>query len=130
MADINRVELFGRFGTDVELRNLPSGRELAVFSLATDTGYVDKDQGAWSPNLQWHQCFTFQASLVGVLKERGKRGARAIVVGQLASRRWRKDGEENDRTEIEIMIGFGGSVNFVDHDRPAGKPDRNQTDAI
>jgi hypothetical protein len=46
MTDINRVELFGCFGADVEIRHRQSGREIAVFSLATDTGYFDKERAS------------------------------------------------------------------------------------
>jgi single-strand DNA-binding protein len=125
MADINRVELFGRFSADVEIQPGPSSRELTVFSMATDIGYFDKEQDARSPNLQWHYCFTYQHGPVRILKEHGRKGARAIVVGQLEYRNWRRDGEDTDRTKVEIMIGFKGTVNFVDHDRAAeiNRPD-------
>lgn len=121
MADINRVELFGRFGNDAEFRTTRSGREIASFSLATDTGHFDKDKGGWQENLQWHKIVTFQKGLIAVLKDRGKKGVRVIVSGELTYLTWRKDGEATDRRETEIVVGMDGGLNFVDRDRDGAR---------
>lgn len=118
MADINRVELFGRFGNDAEIRTTQSGREVATFSIATDTGWYDKEKGEWQKNLNWHKVVTFQPGLIGILKERGRKGTRVIVIGEIAYRTWRKDGEQSDRTESEILISVDESVNFIDREKP------------
>jgi len=117
MADINRVELFGRLGNDAEIRKTQSGREVATFSFATDTGWYDKEKGEWQKNLNWHKVVTYQPGLIGVLKDRGKKGVRAIVDGELSHRTWRKEGEETDRTESEVLINVDGRINFVDRER-------------
>jgi len=117
MVDINRVELFGRLGSDAEIRTTQSGRDVASFSLATDTGWPDKDKGEWRKNLHWHKIITFQLGLVGVLRDKGKKGVRVIVNGELSYRAWRKDGEATDRIEAEIIVGNDGGINFIDRDK-------------
>ena len=117
MADINQVELLGRLGNDAEVRTTQSGRDVASFSIATDTGWYDKDKGEWRKNLHWHKIVTFQPGLIGVLRDKGKKGVRVIVTGELTYRAWRKDGETTDRSEAEIIVGNDGGINFIDRDK-------------
>ena len=111
MADINQVELLGRLGSDAEIRSTQSGRDVASFSIATDTGWYDKDKG------EWHKIVTFQPGLIGVLRDKGKKGVRVIVTGELTYRAWRKDGEATDRSDAEIIVGNDGGINFIDRDK-------------
>jgi single-strand DNA-binding protein len=69
-------------------------------------------------NLNWHRIVTFQPGLIDRLRERGKKGVRVTVEGEIQYRSYRKDGEQTDRREAEI--GNGGVLNFIDSDRPAG----------
>ena len=117
MADINDVRLLGRIGADAEIRSTQSGKDVATFSVATDTGWYDKDKGEWHENTQWHRVVTFQPGLISVLKEKAKKGVRVIVDGELSYRSWRKDGESTDRQQAEIVIGSDGKVNFIDRDK-------------
>ena len=121
MADINRIELLGRIGSDAEIRTTQSGKDVASFSLATDTGWYDKDKAEWRKNLHWHKIVTFQPGLVGILREKGKKGVRLIVTGELQHRSWRKDGEATDRSESEIIVGSDGSLNFIDREKADGQ---------
>jgi single-strand DNA-binding protein len=116
MSDINRIELFGRLGGEPEFRTTQSGREVAGFSLATDTGWYDNEKGEWQKNLHWHKIVTFQPGLIATLRDRGRKGIRVIVTGELAYRTWRKDGEQTDRTESEVIVNPAGGINFVDRE--------------
>jgi single-strand DNA-binding protein len=120
MADINEVRLLGRIGADAEFSTTQSGRDVASFSLATDTGWYDKDAGEWHKNLHWHRIVTFQSGLIARLRERGKKGARVIVDGELQYRDYRKQGESSDRHVAEVLVNRDGGLNFIDSDRPAG----------
>jgi single-strand DNA-binding protein len=117
MADFNQVTLIGRLGKDAEIRTLPGGGEVASFSVATDTGYKDKQSGEWKKNTHWHQIVTFQEGIIKMLKSRGKKGARVFLQGQLENRSWRKDGETTDRIQAEIKIGPQDTFTFLDADK-------------
>lgn len=117
MADINRVQLLGRIGADAEFRFTQGGKEVASFSLATDTGRFDKESNEWRKNVQWHRVYTFQSRLLDRLRERGKKGTRVIVEGEIRYRSYRKEGESTDRKDAEIEVGSGGNINFIDADR-------------
>jgi single-strand DNA-binding protein len=116
MGDINQVQIFGRIGADPEIRTTQSSREVASFSVATDTGWYDKEKGAWHENTQWHRVVTFQPGLIGVLKDKVKKGVRVIVTGEMNYRNWRKDGETSDRQQAEIVVGSDGKINFIDRE--------------
>jgi single-strand DNA-binding protein len=120
MADINKLQVLGRLGADAEFRFTQSGREVASFTLATDTGWFDKETNEWRKNVNWHRIFTFQPGLIDRLRERGKKGVRLFIEGELHYRSYRKDGETTDRREAEIEIGNSGSLNFIDSDRSGG----------
>ncbi len=117
MADVNRVDLMGRLGSDVEIRATQKGREVASFRIAVDTGYYDKDAGEWKPKSEWHKIVTFQEGLISALKNRGKKGVRVLVTGELTYNEWQKDGETSKRKEAEILVGNSGSINFIDRDK-------------
>jgi single-strand DNA-binding protein len=117
MSDINQIQILGRIGADAEIRSVQSGKEVASFSVATDTGWQDKDKGAWHENTHWHRVVTFQPGLISVLKDRAKKGVRVIVSGEMSYRSWRKDGESSDRQQAEILVGSDGKINFIDRDK-------------
>jgi len=75
MGDINQVQIFGRIGADPEIRTTQSSREVASFSVATDTGWYDKEKGTWHENTQRHRVVTFQQGLIGVLKDKVKKAS-------------------------------------------------------
>jgi single-strand DNA-binding protein len=117
MGDINQIQILGRIGADAEIRSVQSGKEVATFSVATDTGWYDKDKGEWHENTQWHRVVTFQPGLIGLLKDKAKKGVRVIVGGEISYRSWRKDSESTDRQQAEIIVGSDGKINFFDRDK-------------
>ena len=58
--------------------------------------------------------------MISRLRERGKKGVRVIVDGELQYRGYRKEGEGSDRHVTEVLVNRDGGLNFVDSDRPAG----------
>lgn len=117
MADINTTQLLGRFGADPEFRSTQSGKDIAIFSLATDTGWFDKDADEWRKNLNWHRVVVFPAGLVDRIRQRGKKGVRVIVDGEISYHIYRKDGEQSDRREAEIHVKGDGGLNFIDNEK-------------
>jgi single-strand DNA-binding protein len=43
MVGLNRVQLIGRLGRDPELKNIPSGKKVCVFSMAVNRRWKDKE---------------------------------------------------------------------------------------
>lgn len=96
---LNRVQIIGRLGRDVELRQTPSGQSVASFTVATDESYTSRD-GQKVEQTEWHRINIFgkQAELCG--KFLGK-GSLVYIEGRIRSRKWTdKEGIERTSTEI------------------------------
>ena len=108
---VNKVILNGRIGQDAEVRTTQNGRA-ASFTLATDEGWKDRENGEWQERTEWHRVVTFQSGLVDVLEKQAKKGRLVSVIGKLASRKCRREGEETDRTVTEIVVDLRGEIDF------------------
>lgn len=99
---INRVELIGRLGRDVELRYTPDGHAVANLSLATDrpTKPDAERETDWHRVVCWGQTAEFCGEYLG-------KGRLVFVAGRLTYRKWEdKDGQKRITTEIiasEVM---------------------------
>jgi single-strand DNA-binding protein len=112
MPDFNQIQIIGFIGGDPEIRSTQNGKEVATFSVATDTGWKDKDTGEWKKNTNWHRIVTFQPALIKLIKERAKKGMRVFVQGELNYREYTKDGEQTPRQVGEIVLGFSSVLNL------------------
>lgn len=95
---LNKVQLYGNLTRDPEMRALPSGQQVANFSIATNRVYKDKD-GQKKEQTEFHNVVAFgrQADLIGQYM---KKGRPLYVEGRLQTRSWDKDGQKQYRTEI------------------------------
>ncbi|MCY4501555.1 MAG: single-stranded DNA-binding protein [Alphaproteobacteria bacterium] len=127
MNGLNRVDLIGNLGADPEFRSLPGGGEVANFSIATNDGYRDRQNGEYRQQTEWHRIVVFQDGLVAMLRKHAAKGRQAHITGKLRTRKW-QDRDGNDRFTTEIVVGPRGSINFLDPrpeqagDRPPAPP--------
>jgi single-strand DNA-binding protein len=106
---LNKVLLYGNLTRDPELRALPSGQQVANFSLATNRTYTDKE-GRKQEMVEYHNVVAFgrQAELIGQYM---KKGRPLFVEGRLQTRSWEAEGKKNYRTEIVIdNFQFGAAA--------------------
>jgi single-strand DNA-binding protein len=106
---LNKVLLYGNLTRDPEMRALPSGQQVASFSIATNRVYKDKE-GQKKEQVEFHNIVAFgrQADLIGQYM---KKGRPLYVEGRLQTRSWEADGKKNYRTEIVLenfQFGAGG----------------------
>src|SRR5580698_5389600 len=104
---INKVMVFGNLTRDPELRALPSGMNVASFSVATNRVYKDRD-GKKQEQTDFHNVVVFgrQADTVAQYL---KKGSSAFIEGRMQTRSWDgKEGEKKYRTEIVAdRVQFG-----------------------
>lgn len=96
---INKAFIFGNLTRDVELKSLPSGIQVASFSIATNRTWKDK-VGAKQESVDYHNVVLFgkQAELAGQYL---RKGSSLFVEGRIQTRSWDgPDGKKNYRTEI------------------------------
>jgi single-strand DNA-binding protein len=92
--------IIGRLGADPELRSMPSGDQVANFSVATGEKWKDKETGEQHERTEWHRISVF-GGLAKVCGQYLKKGSQVYIDGQIRTRKWTdKAGVERYSTEI------------------------------
>lgn len=101
MGYVNKVILLGNLGKDPEIRQLPSGQNVASFSLATTENYTSKT-GERVKQTEWHRITAFGklADLAGKYLHKGKQ---VYLEGKLRTRQW-EDNNNQKHSTTEIIV--------------------------
>lgn len=110
---INRVTLLGNVGI-IETKKTAAGAAYTKLSVATSSGYKDKD-GKWAEQTQWHQCVAW-GKLSDVLEKFVSKGDKILVEGEITySNVTQPDGTKRSYTQIKVgnvvLLGSGQSRN-------------------
>ncbi len=104
---LNKAFVIGNLTRDPEIRALPSGIQVASFSVATNRVWKDKE-GRKQESADYHNVVVFgrQAEIVGQYL---KKGSNVLVEGRMQTRSWDgQDGSKKYRTEIVAdRVQFG-----------------------
>jgi len=103
---LNKALIIGNLTRDPELRSLPSGVQVATFSVATNRVWKDKE-GNKQESAEFHNIVVFgrQAETTAQYL---KKGSSVLVEGRLQTRSWESDGVKKYRTEIVAdRVQFG-----------------------
>ena len=119
---LNKVQIIGRLGADVTVNALQSGGRVANMSVATDESFRDRQGGSRVDRTEWHRVVTFQDGLIEMLERHARKGRLVYVEGKLQTRRWKKAGEETERSATEILLVPGSRVQFLERPNGASKP--------
>ena len=119
---LNKVQIIGRLGADVTVNALQSGGRVANMSVATDESYMDRQAGSRVDRTEWHRIVTFQDGLIEMLERHARKGRLVYVEGKLQTRRWKKEGEETERSATEILLVPGSRVVFLERPNGASRP--------
>jgi single-strand DNA-binding protein len=97
---VNKVIVIGNLGANPDIRALPSGQNVANFSLATTERFTDRN-GAKQERSDWHRIVAF-GPLADTCDRFLSKGRQVYVEGRLTTRQYKaKDGSgKRDRTEI------------------------------
>ncbi len=141
MGYVNKVILIGNLGRDPEIRQLPSGQNVASFTLATTENYTNK-AGEKVKQTEWHRISAFGrlADIAGKYLHKGKQ---VYIEGKLRTRQW-EDNNNQKRSTTEIVAltiqllgqaGAGASVQ-EEYTEPVsepvinGEPDKGPDDDV
>lgn len=104
---INKAIIYGNLTRDPELRSLPSGIQVASFSLATNRVWKNKE-GVKQESVDYHNVVVFgrQAETAAQYL---KKGSGVFVEGRMQTRSWdATDGTKKYRTEVVAdRVQFG-----------------------
>lgn len=114
MSSINKVILIGNVCREPEIRAMPSGSEVANFTLATSERWKDKQTGERKEKSEFHRVSVFNEGLVRVIKAYVKKGSKLYVEGALQTRKWtNKEGQDQYTTEV-VLQGFNSTLTMLD----------------
>ncbi|MDQ0472777.1 single-stranded DNA-binding protein [Labrys wisconsinensis] len=111
---VNKVIIIGHLGKDPEVTNTSAGSKIVRFSIATSETWRDKASGERKERTEWHNVVIFNEGLADVAERYLKKGSKAYVEGQLATRKWQaQDGTDRYSTEI-VLKTFRGELTLLD----------------
>lgn len=94
----NKILLMGHLGKDPEVRYLPSGKQTAAFSVATNRRY--RLEGQLKEETEWFSIVAF-GRLAEVCSEFLKKGKQVFIEGRMRTRTWTDaNGGTHYRTEV------------------------------
>lgn len=99
MSGLNKVQIIGRLGKDVETRNLDNGASVSNFTVATSEQWKDKQSGEKNETTEWHNIVAWRG-LSEIASKYLKKGDQVYVEGKLQTRSWEKEGVTRYTTEI------------------------------
>lgn len=108
MTDINTVTVSGRLTRDCELKFLPSGAALVVFSIASNKSVKVGEK--WEEKANFFDCTMFGKQAEAVQKFLLK-GKQVFLSGSIDHQQWEKDGQKRSAVKIiveSILLGGGG----------------------
>ncbi|MBF6571611.1 MAG: single-stranded DNA-binding protein [Candidatus Binataceae bacterium] len=97
---VNKVIVIGNLGAKPDIRALPSGQNVANFSLATTERFTDRS-GTKQQRTEWHRVVAF-GPLADTCQRFLSKGRQVYIEGRLTTRQYEaKDGSgKRYRTEI------------------------------
>jgi single-strand DNA-binding protein len=109
---LNKVILQGNIGRAPEIWTTQDGREIATFSLATNSSWKDSD-GEWQTCTDWHKITVFRESTVRWIKDVLKKGDAVYVEGKLT---YQHKTDKTHRARIIphiVIFGYEGKVEHL-----------------
>ena len=124
---LNKAIVVGNITRDIELKALPSGMNVASFSVATNRVWKDKG-GAKNEATEYHNIVVFGKQAETIVQY-CKKGDGILVEGRLQTRSWEKDGVKQYRTEIVLeSFQFGEKKNRTESQEVEESEPTVQTD--
>src|SRR5947209_8224595 len=95
---LNKVQIIGHLGKDVELRYTSTGLAVSTFTVATNRAVRQAD-GSYVDEPEWHTVVAWE-KLAETCNQFLHRGSKVYIEGRLQTRSWEQDGGKRYRTEI------------------------------
>ena len=103
----NQAIIMGNLTRDPEMRNTPSGQNVASFAVATNRQWSDPS-GERKEAVEYHEIVAW-GKLAELASQYLGKGRKVLVVGRLQTQSWEKDGVKRQRTEI-----VASDISFLD----------------
>ena len=117
---MNKVIISGRTTADIELKATQTGKSVASFTVAVDTGYGENKQTSFLDVIAWEK----MAELVSQYVHKGNK---VLICGRLQTRAW-KDKNGNKRKATEIVANEIEFIEAKKNDAAPAPNDSNYTE--
>jgi single-strand DNA-binding protein len=108
---MNKVIIVGRLTRDPEVRYTQTGKAVASFSVAVDTGFGENKRADFIPVVVWEK-------LAEVCGNNLSKGRRVLVEGRLQIRDYEKDGQKRRAADVVAQ-----NIEFLDSkQQPSASP--------
>jgi len=88
---------------DPEVRVTADGKRIANLRVATSENWVDKSTGERKERSEFHRVVIFGDGLAGVAEKFLRKGSKALIEGQLRTRKW-TDQQSVDHYATEVVL--------------------------
>jgi single-strand DNA-binding protein len=113
-GSVNKVILVGNLGKDPEVRHGQDGFKVVSFPVATSDSWKDKVTGERKEKTEWHRVVILNDKLGDVAEKYLRKGSKVYVEGQLQTRKW-SDQSNQERYTTEVVIPkFRGELSLLD----------------
>ena len=110
-GSVNKVILIGNLGADPEMKQTPSGMQIAQLRIATTDVWTDKNSGQKQERTEWHRVVCYD-KLASICERYLSKGRQVYIEGTLQTRSWddKQTGQKRYMTEIKAkeMKMLGG----------------------
>lgn len=113
-GSVNKVILIGNLGRDPEIRSTQDGTQVAQLSVATSETWRDKQSGERKERTEWHRVVIFNEHLVKVAQQYLRKGSKVYVEGQLQTRKWTDQSNQERYTTEVVLSRFKGELTMLD----------------
>ena len=111
---MNKVIIVGRLTRDPEVRYTQTGKAVASFSVAVDSGFGENKRADFIPVVVWEK-------LAEICGNNLTKGRRVLVEGRLQIRDYEKDGQKRRAAEVIAQnVEFLDTKQAVSNDSSAG----------
>ncbi len=130
-GSVNKVILIGNLGADPEIKQTPSGMQIAQLRIATTDVWNDKNTGQKQERTEWHRVVAYD-KLASICERYLSKGRQVYIEGSLQTRSWddKQTGQKRYMTEIKAreMKMLGGRPEGAGP-APASEPEPPGPDA-
>lgn len=121
---LNKVQLIGNIGTELEIRHFQNGGKVISFRLATSEKWRDRASGEEREATEWHTVSIYAENHIKRAEGLLRNGSKIYVEGKLETRKWQdKGGADRFSTEVVIRPYCG---DFILLDAPQARTARTE----
>lgn len=114
---MNKIILKGNIGHAPRISLTQEGREIATFSLATNTSWKE-ESGEWQTHTDWHRVIVFRKGTVGWIKNVLKKGDTIYVEGKLTYHRKKDEFNRPCLRSYIVISDAGGKIEYLRSRKP------------